>query len=132
FESVAGELDAIRAVAVRLEDLRAGAHVLAMDVAHQVRLPEVQLVIATVDENTTRIEHGAHRTVEQVRPAVTYQFPEIRHSSFASRQVHPGGRSATLRRPKSGLSRRTLGGEVLGSGMVDDDRRSRLLRIELP
>ena len=60
-----GELDPIRAEAVRLEHLGTRLHVRAMHVAHEVRRAEVQLVVALVDEDAPGVQHRAHGAVEE-------------------------------------------------------------------
>jgi hypothetical protein len=75
-EAVVGQLEGVRAEGVGLEQLRARLHVFAVDLPHQVRLPERQLVVADVQEDALAIEHRPHRPVEHVHPAVRQQIPE--------------------------------------------------------
>ena len=62
-ETERGQLDAIRAERVRLEDVGAGAEVLPVDLGHQVLLRQVQLVETAIEEDALRVEHRSHRPV---------------------------------------------------------------------
>ena len=62
-ESVLRELQAVRAEAVRLEQLRAGLHVRAVHVEHELGRAHVELIVALIDEHAARVEHRAHRAV---------------------------------------------------------------------
>src|SRR5205085_4907750 len=73
------ELDAVRAVRVGLEDLRAGADVFAMDIEHDLRTAEIQLVVALVDEDAFGIEHRPHRSIEEVDVLVGDCLYEVLH-----------------------------------------------------
>ena len=63
-EPVLRELEPVRAEGVRLEHLRAGLHVRAVHVAHEIGRAEVQLVVALVDEHALAVQHRPHRAVE--------------------------------------------------------------------
>ena len=62
-EAEGAELDPVRAEGVRLEHVRAGPHVLAVHLGHDVRLSEVQRVEAPVEEDALRVQHRPHRAV---------------------------------------------------------------------
>jgi hypothetical protein len=59
------ELDAVRAEAVRLQHFGPRLHVRAVHVAHEIGRPQVQLVVALIDEHAPGIQHRPHRAVEQ-------------------------------------------------------------------
>ena len=83
-QPVGRELERVGAEGVGLEQLGAGPDVLAVDVAHQVRLPEVELVVADVEEHAPPVEHGAHRPVHDVDAAVGQQVAQGGHASARS------------------------------------------------
>jgi hypothetical protein len=58
-----GELETIRAKRVRLDHVRAGAHVLPMHLGNQIRLCEIQLVETAVEKDALGVEHRAHRPI---------------------------------------------------------------------
>src|SRR5262249_27864600 len=62
-QSVALEPEAIATKGVGLNDLRSRLQIFMMNSADQVRLRQVQLVVAAVDENSLRIEQRAHRAI---------------------------------------------------------------------
>src|SRR5690606_767403 len=76
-QTVLRELHPVRAEAVRLDQLRTRLHVRAMDLPDEIRLLDVQLVVATVDEDTLAVQHGAHRAVEDVRSVVVEEIFEV-------------------------------------------------------
>ena len=63
-QPVLRELDAVRAEAVRLDDVGAGVDVLLVHLAHELRRADVQLVVTLIDEYAFAIEHRPHRPVE--------------------------------------------------------------------
>jgi hypothetical protein len=69
-EAILSEFARVGAEGVGLDDLGAGAEVFPVDGGDQVGLAEVQLVVADVEEDAALVEHGAHRPVEDVGPAV--------------------------------------------------------------
>ncbi len=75
-QSVAAELDGIGAEGVGLDDLGAGPHVGFVHLAHELRLLEVQLVIADVQEEALGVEHRAHRAVEHVDFSVVQEIAQ--------------------------------------------------------
>ena len=79
-EPVLRELQPIRAEAVRLEHLRPRLHVRLVDVAHELRCSQAQLIVALVDEHALSIEHRAHRAVEEHDPARVEQILEQRRA----------------------------------------------------
>ena len=86
FDSEGAQLDAIRSVGVGLQDLSACAHVLLVYLEHDLRVSEVELVVTLVDEHALRIEHGAHRPIEQVDMLVSDGVDEILHEVLDSPQ----------------------------------------------
>ena len=66
--AVAQQAVAVGAEGVGLQHLRSGLDVVGMDGADDLRLREVEFVIAAVDEDTFGIEQGAHGTVTQKGP----------------------------------------------------------------
>src|SRR5262249_31977474 len=62
-ESEVRQLEPVRAERVRLDDVGAGAQIFLMDVGHEPRLREVQLVEAVVEKNPARVEHRPPRAV---------------------------------------------------------------------
>ncbi|MNY02578.1 hypothetical protein D3C86_1351520 [compost metagenome] len=64
---------------VGLEHLGPGPDVGGVDRADQIRLLEVQLVVAAVDEDALGIEHRAHGPVEDDDPVLGKQRAEVPH-----------------------------------------------------
>ena len=64
FETFLRKLQPVRAEGVRLDDLRARLRISAVNLPHQIGRAEVELIVALVDEHAFRVEHRAHRTVE--------------------------------------------------------------------
>src|SRR6185503_6626984 len=58
-----GELDAIRAERVRLENIGAGPDVRTVDLAHDLGVRKVERVERPVHEHATRVQHRAHCAV---------------------------------------------------------------------
>src|SRR5262249_14822737 len=94
------QLHPVRAVGVRLHDLRAGPDVLAMDVEDDLRIADVQLVVALVDEDALGIEHRPRRPIEEVDVFVSNGANEILHKQkphafttwgLSKNQVRNGG-----------------------------------------
>src|SRR5437016_2635396 len=81
-EPEAAELEGIGAERVGLEDLGAGADVCFVHFLDELGLFHAQLVVADVQEEALRIQHRAHRPVEDVDLAV---FQEV-----AEGDCHPG------------------------------------------
>src|SRR6266498_3900981 len=77
-QPVAVELERVGPEGVRLEDLRAGAHVLRVHFLYEPWLLEVQLVVADVQEEALGVQHGAHGPVEDVDTAVGKEIAECR------------------------------------------------------
>ena len=77
-DAEAAQLDAVRAVGVGLDDLRAGAHVLLVHLEHDLRIAEIQLVVALVDEDALGVEHRPHRAIEEVDVLVCDCLNEVR------------------------------------------------------
>jgi hypothetical protein len=100
-EPVAAELHRVRPEGVGFEDLGAGAHVRFVHFLDQLRLLDAQLVVADVQEEAFRVQHSAHRPVEDVDVAVVQEIAEgYRHPGFlatcltwpqyaANRHEHP-------------------------------------------
>jgi hypothetical protein len=89
-DAEAVQFHAVRAVSVGLEDLRAGADVLPVYFEHDLRIADVQLVVALVDEDALRIEHRPHRAVEEVDMFVCDRLNEV-HKQKAPRRKTWGG-----------------------------------------
>jgi len=62
------------AESVCLDDIRARSDVFRMDLAYQIWVAEIQLVVAAVDVDTLGIEHRTHRAVDDVD---TIRFQEV-------------------------------------------------------
>jgi hypothetical protein len=81
-EAMRRQLDRVGAEGVGLQDLRAGPDVLPVDLLHQVGPAEIQLVVAHVEKDTTPVEHGAHRPVHHVDPAVGEEIAKRGHDQL--------------------------------------------------
>jgi hypothetical protein len=66
FESVLLEFVTGGPVRICFNDVGACFDVFPMNLADKIRIAQVQLVVTTVDVNTFRIEHGAHRAIHDV------------------------------------------------------------------
>jgi hypothetical protein len=73
------ELHRVRAEGVGLQDLGARPDVELVDLLHQCRLLEGQLVVADVHEHAAAVEHRAHRAVEHVHAAVAHHVSKRLH-----------------------------------------------------
>src|SRR5690606_38891296 len=60
----------------------ARADVRPVHVLHELRLPQVQLVVAAVDEDALLVEHRAHGAVEEVRAAIGEQVMQSHRYSL--------------------------------------------------
>jgi hypothetical protein len=69
-EPEARQLHRIGTEGVGLQDVGAGRGIRFVDLADQVGLGDVELVVAHVDEHAPPVEHGAHRTVHDVDASV--------------------------------------------------------------
>jgi len=92
-EAVLRQLARVSAEGIRLQQLRAGPHILAVDLAYQ-------LVEADVEEHAPAIEHRSHRPVTDVGAAVGNQLPEIHRSypRFGASQRSASARLSPWRR----------------------------------
>ncbi len=98
-EPVACQLHGVGAEGVGLQEVGAGAEVLAMDVPNQVGLPQVQFVVADVEEDAPGVKHGAHRAIAHVDPSILQQRPDrpsIAHRSSPRLGASQRSASATL------------------------------------
>ena len=66
FQSVLLKFVSGGAEGVGLDDVGAGADVFGVNLAHQIGIAEIQLVVAAIDVDALGIEHRAHRAVEDV------------------------------------------------------------------
>ena len=88
-EAVRPELEAVGAERVRLDHVGAGVEVLLVDLPHESGVREVQLVEAAVEEDAARVEHRAHRPVEDDRPGGE-PVEERLHGRGSGSFGHPG------------------------------------------
>ncbi len=70
---------AVRAKGIGLDQFGPGQQVLFMDAAHQVRLRQVQLVVAAVDKDTAVVKHGTHGPVAKHRALAKNCLQPVRH-----------------------------------------------------
>ena len=105
-QPVVGQLPRVGAEGVGLDDLRARLHVGPVDVADQVRLLQVQLVVADVEEGALAVEHGAHRAVDDVDPAVGEEFAEGWHSGGRAQDGRTAGVIVRIRGSGPATARR--------------------------
>jgi hypothetical protein len=64
-----GESKSICPKRIRFQNLRTGLQVLFVDGQDQVGVRQVQLVVAAIDEDAARVEHGSHGAVGKHRAA---------------------------------------------------------------
>ena len=64
FESVLLEFVGRGAEGVGLDDVCAGAYVFGVNLAHEIRITQIQLVVAAIDVDAFGIKHRTHRAVE--------------------------------------------------------------------
>ena len=76
-EAVALEPEAIAAEGVGLDDLGAGLKILLVDSANDIRLREVEFVVAAIDEDAAAVKHGAHGAVAEHGAAVCAGVEEL-------------------------------------------------------
>src|SRR5262245_12886222 len=79
-EVVFGELDLVRAEAVRFDQLGARLDVGAMDLFNDVALAQVELIVTAVDEHTLRVEHRPHRAIENVGTVIVNEIFKLQIS----------------------------------------------------
>ena len=85
-EAERGQLDAVGAERVGLDDVGAGAHVGLVHVGDEVGLREVQLVEAAIEEDALGVEHRPHRAV-----ADEHALVERFEKGFSRRQPRRAG-----------------------------------------
>src|SRR5207248_4975584 len=61
-----------------------GVYVIAMDLADDIRLRDVQFVVASVDKNALVVQHGPHRPVAKHRTATQPLHETQRHGSIVT------------------------------------------------
>jgi len=79
FESVLLEFVRGGAERVGLDDVGAGADVFGVDLADQVGVAEIQLVVATVNVDAFGVEHRTHRAVNDVDAIGLEKFAKWLH-----------------------------------------------------
>ena len=62
-QAVAREAKTIRAEGIGLDDFGAGLQVILMDGKDQIRIGQVEFVVAAVDEDAAGVKHRAHGAV---------------------------------------------------------------------
>ena len=67
-QAEAGQLQAVGAEGVGLDDLRAGAQVGLVDADHEVGIGQVQLLERTIEEDALGIQLGAHCAIANEHP----------------------------------------------------------------
>ena len=82
FESVLLQLVRRRAEGVGLDDVGARANVFGVDLAHQIGIAEIQLVVTTIDVDALCVEHRAHRAVHDMDAISFKEFAERLHGRF--------------------------------------------------
>ena len=95
-EPVLLELVSSGAKRVGLNDVRAGANVFSVNLAHQIRTAEVQLVVATIDVNTLGLEHRAHGAVDNEDAIAGENFLKWLHLFNCGRLV-----PAAMKKPRA-------------------------------
>ncbi len=96
-----GQLEPVGAERVRLDDVGARAHVLRVHLGDQIRLREVQLVEAAVEEDALGVQHRPHRAVTDEH-ALFEGVEEPLHRNLLGNARLPSGRpraSVDGRRP---------------------------------
>ena len=105
-----GELEAVGAERVGLDDVGARVDVLAVHVGDEVRLREVQLVEAAIEEDAPRVEHRAHRAVaDEHAPIELGQKPlHQRDGCGSANPARDGSQRAASGWTAAGTSRSSL------------------------
>ena len=94
FEPVRGKLHEIRSEGVRLDQLRPGFDVCAVDAPHELGLLQCQSVVAHVHEDPLGVQHRTHRAVEDVDPVVLDELEEGGGSAHPKTSAEVGGWAA--------------------------------------
>ena len=68
-----------RTEGVGLNDVGPGANIFGVNLAHEIGVTEVQLVVAAIDVDAFGIQHRAHRTVEDQDAIAGENFFEWLH-----------------------------------------------------
>ena len=99
--AVAPQAKAVAAECIGLDDLGASLEIFVMNPANHVRLRDIQLVIAPIDENSLGVQQRPHRSVAQHGGALQSFFKILRHRyqntgmrrnlAFAGEDSKPGG-----------------------------------------
>ena len=79
FESEARQLDRIGSERVRLDDFSAALHIIRMNAMYEVRLFDVQLVVAHVHKHAAAVQHRAHGAVDNMNTSVVQQVTQRCH-----------------------------------------------------
>ena len=78
-DAVAPQAKAVSTERVGLDDLRARLEVIVVNPANHVRLRDVQLVVAPIDENSLGVQQRPHRSVAQHGDALQSFLKILRH-----------------------------------------------------
>ena len=78
-QTVAGQAKAVGTEGIGFNDLGAGLQIVVVHASDQVGLGNVQLVIATVDENALGVEEGTHGSIAEHRPLLQTFAKVLRH-----------------------------------------------------
>src|SRR5262249_24992484 len=86
FESVLLELVSSSAERVGLVDVCAGAYVFGMNLAHQIGVTEIQLIVAAVDVDAFGVEHRPHRAIDDEYAVGSEKFLKRFHRCLATKK----------------------------------------------
>ena len=75
-ESEARQLDRVSSERVRLDDFSAALHIIRMHAMYEVRLFDVQLVVAHVHKHAATVQHRAHGAVDNMNTSVVQQVTQ--------------------------------------------------------
>src|ERR1043166_2939238 len=64
---------------IHSEYIRAGANVFGVDLAHQIGIAEIQFVVTAIDIDALRVEHRAHRVINDENAIGFEKFAEWLH-----------------------------------------------------
>src|SRR6185369_14271345 len=88
---------------VRLDDVRAGTYVFLMNLAHQIRVAQVQFVVAVIDVHAFRVEHGTHSAVDDEDAISGEKFLKWLHWCWQRKSPAPNNAGLQIHLKFSGL-----------------------------
>src|SRR5207253_122076 len=82
-EAVLAQLRRGRTEGICLNDVGAGVQVFSVNLAHEIRISDIQFIVTAINVNALRVQHSAHRAIKDVNAVTIKKGSERFHFSFA-------------------------------------------------